>query len=77
MRQGLFGRYDAGLRISASSIGSKLAKAALIGLPLIIGGATTQAQTLASLPHPSRILERDGGAKPVTAMDPGSSSGKR
>jgi len=44
-----------------------LLKAALIGLPLFIVGAATQAQTLASLPFAARSAEKVGSAKPVIA----------
>jgi predicted transglutaminase-like cysteine proteinase len=47
----------------------RLARAALVGLPLIVGGATTEAQTLASLPSPSRAIEKNGGARPVAAWN--------
>jgi predicted transglutaminase-like cysteine proteinase len=42
-------------------------RTALVGLPLIVGGATTEAQTLASLPSPSPAIEKNGGARPVAA----------
>jgi predicted transglutaminase-like cysteine proteinase len=44
-----------------------LAKAALVGLPLLIGGATSQAQTLAALPTAPVAVEKAGPAKPVLA----------
>ncbi|CAA9305236.1 MAG: hypothetical protein AVDCRST_MAG90-78 [uncultured Microvirga sp.] len=45
---------------------ARLAKAALVGLTLVIGGATTQAQTVASLPSASKVVEKST-AKPVLA----------
>jgi len=42
-------------------------RAALIGIPLVIGGAATQAQTLASLPQAGQITEKSGPAKPILA----------
>ena len=44
-----------------------LLRAALIGLPLVIGGAATQAQTLASLPQAGQVTEKSGPAKPILA----------
>ena len=52
---------------SASAIVGKLLRAALVGLPLIVVGAATHAQTLASLPTASRTVDRAGTAKPVIA----------
>jgi predicted transglutaminase-like cysteine proteinase len=45
---------------------ARFAKAGLIALTLVIGGATTQAQTVASLPSASKVAERSA-AKPVLA----------
>ncbi|MEH3148214.1 MAG: transglutaminase-like cysteine peptidase [Methylobacterium frigidaeris] len=49
--------------------GARAAQLALVGATLLIGGATTQAQTqtLAALPDASVAIERGGSAKPVTA----------
>ncbi|RVU21688.1 transglutaminase-like cysteine peptidase [Methylobacterium oryzihabitans] len=49
--------------------GARVAQVALVGATLLIGGATTQAQTqtLAALPDASAAIERGGSAKPVTA----------
>jgi predicted transglutaminase-like cysteine proteinase len=66
MRQSFFGRYERSEAFPTAIIG-RLARAALVGLPLIVGGATTEAQTLASLPSPSRAIEKNGGARPVAA----------
>ncbi len=66
MRQRLFGGLDTrGQTAVAAAVA--LAKAALVGLPLLIGGATTQAQTLASLPSAPPAVEKAGQAKPVLA----------
>jgi predicted transglutaminase-like cysteine proteinase len=67
MGQVLFARYDLGGLTAASALVSRLVRTALVGLPLVIGGATTEAQTLASLPSPSGTLDKNGGAKPVAA----------
>lgn len=45
---------------------TRLAKAGLVALTLVIGGATTQAQTVASLPSASKVVEKST-AKPVLA----------
>jgi predicted transglutaminase-like cysteine proteinase len=45
---------------------ARIAKASLIALTLVLGGAT-QAQTVASLPQSAPIAERSGNAKPVAA----------
>ena len=66
MRQGFFGRFEFGFHDAASSA-ARLGKATLFGLTLVIGGATTQAQTLASLPSATQPIERNGAAKPVAA----------
>jgi predicted transglutaminase-like cysteine proteinase len=39
----------------------------MIGVPLLVAGAATEAQTLASLPNGSKVVERPGTAKPVIA----------
>ena len=44
-----------------------LTRVALIGLPLVIGAAATQAQTLASLPQAGQVTEKGGTAKPILA----------
>src|SRR3954451_22101369 len=51
--------------------GTRAAQLALLGATLLIGGATTQAQTqtLAALPDASVAIERGGAAKPVTAWN--------
>ena len=45
----------------------RVAKFGLVGFTLLVGGATSQAQTLASLPNSARGLEGGGTAKPVSA----------
>lgn len=56
-RQGLFSRC------------ARVAQLTLVGATLLIGGATSQAQTqtLAALPDASAAIERGGTAKPVSA----------
>jgi predicted transglutaminase-like cysteine proteinase len=68
MRQSFFGGFERPGALSTAIFG-RLARAALVGLPLIVGGATTEAQTLASLPAPSRAIEKNGGARPVAAWN--------
>jgi predicted transglutaminase-like cysteine proteinase len=67
MRQASFARYDRLGTGSSSSLLGRLLRTALVGLPLIVGGATAEAQTLASLPSPSPAIEKNGGARPVAA----------
>jgi predicted transglutaminase-like cysteine proteinase len=45
----------------------RVAKFGLVGFTLLVGGATSQAQTFASLPSSARGLEGGGTAKPVAA----------
>ena len=66
MRQGLFGGRDHSGQSALVAVAA-LAKAALVGLPLLVGGATSQAQTLAALPSAPAAVEKIGAAKPVTA----------
>jgi predicted transglutaminase-like cysteine proteinase len=67
MRQAFFARFDSEGPAGASAVLGRLLRTALVGLPLIVGGATTEAQTLASLPSPSAAIEKNGGARPVAA----------
>jgi len=67
MRQAFFARFDSEGTGVASAFLGRLFRTALVGLPLIVGGATTEAQTLASLPSPSAAIEKNGGARPVAA----------
>ena len=67
MRQAFFARFDSEGTGAASAFLGRLFRAALVGLPLIVGGATTEAQTLASLPSASAAIEKNGGARPVAA----------
>jgi len=67
MRQAFFARFDSEGTGAASAFLGRLFRTALVGLPLIVGGATTEAQTLASLPSPSAAIEKNGGARPVAA----------
>jgi predicted transglutaminase-like cysteine proteinase len=66
MRQALFKRIDFRTQSSGTAFIARLFGAALIGLPLFIGGATTQAQTLASLPTSPQLAEKSG-ATPILA----------
>ncbi len=47
---------------------SGIAKAGLVGLTLVLGGAT-QAQTVASLPANAQAIENNGSARPVAAWN--------
>jgi predicted transglutaminase-like cysteine proteinase len=68
MRQALFGRFKARVRISAWRIGVAMAlQAGCLGVALVLGGAPALAQTLASLPAPTQTLDRTGSARPVAA----------
>src|SRR3954469_10118071 len=68
MRQALFGRFKARVRISAWRIGVAVAlQAGCLGLALVLGGAPAVAQTLAALPAPTQTLDRPGSARPVAA----------
>jgi predicted transglutaminase-like cysteine proteinase len=67
MRQAFFARFDPLGPAASSGLVGRLLRTALVGLPLIVGGATTEAQTLASLPSPSPAIEKNGGARPVAA----------
>jgi len=49
----------------AAKLATNLFRAVLVGLPLIIGGATSEAQTLASLPSAGQTIEKSGAAKPI------------
>ena len=67
MRQAFFARFDSEGTGAASAFLGRLLRTALVGLPLIVGGATSEAQTLASLPSLSAAIEKNGGARPVAA----------
>jgi len=67
MRQALFGHFDFRGQLSATTFLSKLFKTALLGIPLFIGGVTSQAQTVASLPTGTQPIAKNGSAKPVLA----------
>ena len=70
MRHTLGGGPDTCVRNPAGVLGtlSGVAKASLVGLTLILGGAT-QAQTVASLPSGGQAIENSGGARPVAAWN--------
>ncbi len=67
MRQSIFRHLGSRGEIPASTFAAKLFKAALVGLPLVVAGAATQAQTLASLPSSSQPIAKEGAARPVAA----------
>jgi predicted transglutaminase-like cysteine proteinase len=71
MEQTVLARLGAALGQSAGSpflsrIG-RTAKFGIVGCTLLLGGATSQAQSLASLPGSGKGLEGGGAAKPVAA----------
>lgn len=59
--------FNATLGAALTRGGATLLRAALIGLPLVIGGASGQAQTVASLPNVAQPIEKGGAAKPIVA----------
>jgi predicted transglutaminase-like cysteine proteinase len=65
MRQILFDQSIRSGQLPGTAFLTKVFRAALVGLPLMIGGATTQAQTLASLPTAAQPIEKNGTAKPI------------
>jgi predicted transglutaminase-like cysteine proteinase len=67
MRHGLFGYLDTGGQWARVRALRSLARLALVGLPLMIGGATSQAQTLVSLPSAGQLAEKASPAKPILA----------
>ena len=71
MRHTLEGRLDTCVQNSVAGVLSTIsgaAKAGLVGLTLILGGAT-QAQTVASLPSNAQTIENNGSARPVAAWN--------
>lgn len=67
MRQALFGRFDTCGLDEAVKLAARWSKTALMGLTLLIGGATSQAQTLTALPTRADTIEKNGSARPVAA----------
>jgi predicted transglutaminase-like cysteine proteinase len=67
MRHGLFGYLDTGGQWAGLRVMRGLARLALVGLPLMIGGASGQAQTLVSLPSAGQLAEKASPAKPILA----------
>jgi predicted transglutaminase-like cysteine proteinase len=67
MRQAFFSNLETRGYSAATSLAAKLVLAAFVGIPLLIGGAGTQAQTLASLPPAAKPFETGGPAKPIGA----------
>lgn len=67
MRQALFGRFDTCGLPDVAKLAARWSKTALMGLTLVIGGATTEAQPLGSLPSRADPIEKNGSARPVSA----------
>jgi predicted transglutaminase-like cysteine proteinase len=67
MRQALFSNLETRGYSAATSFATNLFRAVLIGIPILIGGSGTQAQTLASLPPVAKPFETGGSAKPIGA----------
>ncbi|HEY8383787.1 MAG TPA: transglutaminase-like cysteine peptidase [Microvirga sp.] len=67
MRQALFGQFDIGGPSAGTTFVARVFRAVLVGLPLFIGGATSQAQTLASLPNANQLVEKAAPARPIQA----------
>jgi predicted transglutaminase-like cysteine proteinase len=65
MRHVGFDRFSRRRPHQAAKLATNLFRAVLVGLPLIIGGATSEAQTLASLPSAGQTIEKSGAAKPI------------
>ena len=71
MRQALLGHQHVCSQVSAPSrlaaiFADRVLRISLLGLTLVLGGAATQAQTLASLPS-SQPIDKNGSARPVAA----------
>src|SRR3712207_517617 len=71
MRQALFGHQDVCSQISAPSrvvaiFADRVLRTSFLGRTLVLEGAATQAQTLASLPS-SQPIDKNGSARPVAA----------
>lgn len=67
MRQALFGRFDTCGLPDVAKLAARWSKTALMGLTLVIGGATTEAKPLGSLPSRADPIEKNGSARPVSA----------
>ena len=67
MRQELFRQDDPSGQWAGPAFIARLLRLALIGLPLVIGVATSQAQTTASLPEARQLGEKGNSAKPILA----------
>jgi predicted transglutaminase-like cysteine proteinase len=65
MRHVGFDRFSRRRPHQAAKLATNFFRAVLVGLPLIIGGATSEAQTLASLPSAGQTIEKSGAAKPI------------
>lgn len=70
MRDAVFVSVDAGMAAGRADLRRRLARAArlsLLGATLLLGGAATQAQTVASLPEGGTAVESGLQARPVAA----------
>ncbi len=71
MRQALVSRSEPDSTLSLAGrlgeVAGNFGKIAMLGLLLVLGGAATQAQTVASLPTAPTLKERYGSARPVPA----------
>lgn len=67
MWQALIGQDSPGRQSAGSAFLARVACLALIGFPLMLGGAAGQAQTLASLPNAGQLSEKGSPAKPILA----------
>jgi predicted transglutaminase-like cysteine proteinase len=65
MRHVGFDRFSRRRPHQAAKLATNFFRAVLVGLPLIIGGATSEAQTLAALPSAGQTIEKSGAAKPI------------
>ncbi|KQT45417.1 transglutaminase [Methylobacterium sp. Leaf456] len=72
MRYAVLGGVGDGSALSRGVLGRRLRRAAhlsMVGAILLLGGATTQAQTVASLPETGTAAEQGAPARPVAAWN--------
>ncbi|WP_342152998.1 transglutaminase-like cysteine peptidase [Methylorubrum sp. SB2] len=72
MRYAVLGGVGDGSALSRGVLGRRLRRAAhlsMVGAILLLGGATTQAQTVASLPENGTAAEQGAPARPVAAWN--------
>jgi predicted transglutaminase-like cysteine proteinase len=68
MRKGHFGRFWFPRKSSGTVVVASFFRIALIGIPLLLGAAATNAQTVvAALPNGAQPLEKNGTARPILA----------